>query len=513
MKTLARCAIYARLSMDQNGMSTSVGDQVRECREHVARQGWDLVAEPFIDNDISATSGRPRPSWERLLALFSDHLGEDTSRVPDIIVCWAVDRLYRRPADLERIIAGLDQGRLKVKGLHSAEIDLSTPSGRAVARTLVAWDAREVEELQQRVKRGIDSRALSGDFGWGGARPFGYRVLEANGQEASGKRRRNDPPRRLELDPAEEAILRDLYAAVLDGRTLKGLARELNERGLSTTRGNRWTPNSLRQTLLAPRNAGLRVLRGEVVGRGNWRPVVDRRTWKRAVALLTDPARTVTNRGTRYLLSGLVYCECGARLMGRPIQHVPYYSCTEGPVGGRVHLGIKAGPLEDYVLERAWSAQVPEPTIVGDPAELPEPLLVAGDEVDALISRWNREAAKAGLTAAEIVDGRTELVAERQQIEDELGALATRPEPGRWERVGQELSRDPRAVVEMAVERVTVRSAQGRGRWSRVGDRAAIKWRDGVRPLTEDELRQARAEYETVEREGWADWLTTKTAG
>lgn len=482
-----RAVIYARLSMDQNGMSTSVGDQVRECREIVEQKGWELVDEPFVDNDVSATSGRPRPSWDRLLKLF------DGPDVPDVIVCWAVDRLYRRPADLEKIIAALDQGRLTVKGLHSGEVDLSTPAGRATARTLVAWDLREVEELQQRVRRGIDSRALSGDFGWGGVRPFGYRVLEADGREASGRRRRNDPPRRLEDDPAEGAVLREVYAAVLNGRSLKGLARELNDRGISTTRGNRWTPNSLRQNLLAPRNAGLRVLRDEIVGRGNWSPVVDRRTWKRAVAVLTAPGRTVTNRGTRYLLSGRAYCECGARLVGRPMRDRRYYVCTAGPAGGRLHLGIKAEPLEEYVLERAWSAQLPEPTVARDPTELSKPLLAARDDVDGRISAWNREAAKAGLTAAEIVDGRTDLVAEREGIEAGLEALATQREPGEWERLWQEISRDPRAVIETVVERVTVRSARGRGRWTRVADRVAIGWRESVVPPTEDQLREALA--------------------
>ena len=31
------------------------------------RRGWE-VAEVYVDNDVSAYSGKPRPAWQRLIA-------------------------------------------------------------------------------------------------------------------------------------------------------------------------------------------------------------------------------------------------------------------------------------------------------------------------------------------------------------------------------------------------------------------------------------------------------------
>ncbi len=40
--------------------------QVEDCERLVARQGWE-VAERYVDDDVSAYSGRVRPAYRRML--------------------------------------------------------------------------------------------------------------------------------------------------------------------------------------------------------------------------------------------------------------------------------------------------------------------------------------------------------------------------------------------------------------------------------------------------------------
>ena len=65
--TPSRVAIYARLSLDRDATGLGVARQEEECREYAAVRGW-VVGEVYVDNDISATSGKRRPEFERLLA-------------------------------------------------------------------------------------------------------------------------------------------------------------------------------------------------------------------------------------------------------------------------------------------------------------------------------------------------------------------------------------------------------------------------------------------------------------
>jgi hypothetical protein len=52
------------------------------------------------------------------------------------------------------------------------------------------------------------------------------------------------------------------------------------------------------------------VHQGQVVGRGDWEPILDEDTYQRLVALLTDPARRSSpGSAIKYLLTGLARCD------------------------------------------------------------------------------------------------------------------------------------------------------------------------------------------------------------
>src|SRR5437870_1271262 len=59
-------AIYARISQDRDGDGLGVLRQLQDSREEAMRRGW-TVAEEYVDNDISAYSGKERPGYEQML--------------------------------------------------------------------------------------------------------------------------------------------------------------------------------------------------------------------------------------------------------------------------------------------------------------------------------------------------------------------------------------------------------------------------------------------------------------
>ena len=127
-----------------------------------------------------------------------------------------------------------------------------------------------------------------------------------------------------------------------------------------------WSANSVKNTVIRPRNAGLRVHRGAVVGAGTWPAIVDRESWEAASALLTDPARrTSPGNAPARLLSGLMTCGvCGLPVRsGGARGGVAVYRCSSGAhVKRRVELVDAV--VEAYLLALLEREGVGAPTPV-----------------------------------------------------------------------------------------------------------------------------------------------------
>lgn len=277
-----RAAIYTRISDDPTGRGLGVARQLEDCEQLVAQLRWK-VSKRFDDNDISAYSGKRRPGFEAMLEAMKD--GEI-----DAVVCWHTDRLYRNMKDLERVIEIADANRIEIRAVQGGTLDLSTSAGRMVARILGSVARQESEHSSERRKRANAQKAADGRWG-SSRRPFGYT-------------RAGEP-----LEPEASAI-RNAVADVLAGKSVRQVAREWNGQGLQTT-GNAkaWTATRVRQILAKPRYAALVVHQGNVVGKGQWEPIIDEDTHHGIVAYLNDPSR-ISKLGfeRRYQGSGVYRC-------------------------------------------------------------------------------------------------------------------------------------------------------------------------------------------------------------
>lgn len=327
------CGIYVRISSDPTGKGLGVARQEKACRKKAKERGWQ-VAKVYTDNDVSASTGKPRPAYARML-------NDLEAGLLDAVVVWDLDRLTRRPIEIEHFIDLADRKKVALASV-GGDIDLSTDNGRMYARIKGAVARQEIERKSTRQKAANDQSAETGTP-HAGRRAFGY---SRDGRT---------------INEAEAGEYRRIVSELLSGASLRSIVRDLQERGVRTTAGNPWRPTEIRRLLQNPRHAGLRVHRGAVVGPGSWPALVDVDTHHAVMAILSDPSRRKAGRPRRYLLTGLARCGvCSGGIYGVTEPRGPLYYCET-----RKHVARRAEPIDELVegvvvarLSRPDAAQV-----------------------------------------------------------------------------------------------------------------------------------------------------------
>ncbi|RNL52745.1 recombinase family protein [Arthrobacter oryzae] len=337
---------YVRISQDKTGESVGVDNQRAAILKWCETNGH-TVTEFYEDNDISATSGKRRPDFERLL--------EDA---PKAIVVWTQDRLLRVTKDLERV---LDTG-MTVHQVNAGDLDLATPQGQAIARTVTAWATYEVEQKADRQKLKNAASAAKGEHYWReGIRPFGHNMDGT-------------------LHPEEAPALVAVIDRIIDGAAVTTACRALNEAGLKTNRGKDWHSTSLRRILTNKRIAGIRVHRvykevpdkdnpghkvKELVSEqeypGAWKEIISADKFRTLGLTLTGRERPRKAKSRENLLTGIATCgltvydnyvmvgrECGGTVgQSRSNRGIASYRCSEFK-----HNSKNADLTEEVVIDR-----------------------------------------------------------------------------------------------------------------------------------------------------------------
>jgi len=136
----ARVGLYARVSThDQQTLPL----QLSAMREYAEHRGWTVVMKV---EDVGSGI-RERPKREDLLRAARQ-------RELDLILVWRLDRWGRSLVDLVTTLQELTALQVGFVSLSEA-LDLTTPSGRALAGMLAVFAEFERDILRDRVKAGI----------------------------------------------------------------------------------------------------------------------------------------------------------------------------------------------------------------------------------------------------------------------------------------------------------------------------------------------------------------------
>lgn len=469
---MTQVAIYLRISLDRSGDELAVERQEEDCRRLAAEHGW-TVAYVLTDNSISATNGKHRPAYAQLKELVA------TDAV-DVVVTWNHDRLLRLPRELEEWIPLCDGHGIPTYTVKAGHYDLTTPSGRAVARTLAAWANYETETATMRMLSARDQIARSGAR-HKAARVYGW----------------NDDGLTVRTD--EAAIVNEIADLIIAGYSQVSIAKRLNGRQVPTSRGKCWTGIGVRKAAIRLSNIAIREHRGAQYP-GNWEPIFNAEKMEEVVAAIAGRDTLGSKRGVGrvHLLTGFVYCgECGAKLgIGKGNSNsASAYRCNAMKSHEAVASGCGRVERQSAPIEHLVSAAVLERL-----------------DSDALLVAVNQAQDDKGESAALVKQRQVQQKRVDDIIEDYASGLLKRPQFAAAKATAEAALEATERKLASLTYKHTLTGIDLTKKLSETWETASIDWKRSVLDMLVErivinkrERHFRRVYYETEERTYWFD--------
>lgn len=343
--SLPRCAAaYIRVSTDEQA-ELSPDSQLEEIRKFAQREGLLLLSDyVYIDAGISGKKADRRPEFMRMIAQAK---AEDCPF--SVILLWKFSRFARNQEE-SIFYKSILRSKCGVDVISITEPLLAGPFGSLIERIIEWMDEFYSIRLSQEVKRSMTVNAQRGKLQ---ASPsFGYRA-------EGGK---------LIPLPEEAAYVRRIFEQFVAGAGLWNIAKELNDAGVRTHRGNPFENRTIEYMIRNPVYIG--KLRWNPTGRshrdyhneniivanGEHEPIITMEVWEaaqdrmdRMKAQFGYKARPTYE--LKHWLSGLVRCSaCGGTL----IFSKPHYFKCNNWVRARCNHSqhVNAELLAESVIEK-----------------------------------------------------------------------------------------------------------------------------------------------------------------
>jgi site-specific DNA recombinase len=226
---MVKVAIYTRVSTeDQAKEGFSLEAQKERLESYCEAQGWEITAR-YTDDGHSGRS-TSRPAYRRMMEERKDW---------DLILVMKMDRIHRNSKNFMIMMENLERWGKKFTSMTES-LDTSTAVGRFVVDIIQRIAQLESEQIGERTYMGMAQKADSFGGIMGFYPPFGYHYSEGK------------------LAPLDEeaATVSAMYQAYLTGDAMGTIAWRLNQQGILTKRGNRWTVWSVSHILHNPIYAG-----------------------------------------------------------------------------------------------------------------------------------------------------------------------------------------------------------------------------------------------------------------
>ncbi len=310
-------AIYARYSSDRQNPET-IEVQVDKCLAYGDREGLTVEERHiYTDQAKSGMSEAGRVEYMAMLAAAAEGAFE-------VVVAYMFDRIGRDFLENTQSIH-------KLQGL-GIEVWSATQGKNPFMRDISLAVAEETNRRHaERVRDALSAAAKKGRW-IGGRPPFGYRKIQAEGDEK---------PWSLEIIPEQAAIVKRIYSMYADGTGGMTITYRLNQEGVPTEKGSTWDASTVQNILTNPayrgyvvwnRRKGVRQANGKrshqmrprsewIIAKGAHPAIIEDDLWERCESWrrFRDKHRGEGKRHggeraafSKYLLTGLLVCgECG----------------------------------------------------------------------------------------------------------------------------------------------------------------------------------------------------------
>lgn len=213
-------AIYARYSSDQQRES-SIRDQVRNCEEYAAREGWP---RPVLYQDAAISGSRiDRPGYQRLL-------NDAQQGRFDVVLVDDLSRLSRDSLESERAVRLLKFYGVRLIGISDG-VDTDQKGYKIQTGLRGIINNIYLDDLAEKTHRGLKGQALEGRSA--GGRSYGYDSIETSGGH------------RKVINTEEAEWVRYIFGRYAAGVNTRDIANELNRKGVLSPRGGTWAHSAI----------------------------------------------------------------------------------------------------------------------------------------------------------------------------------------------------------------------------------------------------------------------------
>lgn len=354
MTDFKRGALYIRVSTDDQ-TEYSPDSQIKLCYKYAKEHNIEILKEHIYQEDgISGTNIEKRTSFKRMIAT-----AKTKPKPFDVILIYSFSRFARNRED-----AIMYKSLLRKKlGIEVISITQPLSEGKEAILMEALYEAMDEYysvDLAEQSLRGKIEKASRGEHQ--GGTPYGYRYDKNTKQ----------------IYPIEEQakVVKMIFEEwIKPDSTIRSLCRMMNDTGILTTRGCKWSDRSMYLILQNPVYIGYsRFTVGgmkrnyrhpdTITAKGNWEAIIDQNTWDLAQQKMKQHDDTWFKYKKSYTkqefwLRGIVKCsDCGSSLVRCNVKSkpVPFFQCT-GYVKGRCpdsHY-IRQDQLVPAILEQVKS--------------------------------------------------------------------------------------------------------------------------------------------------------------
>ncbi len=288
------------------------------CKEN----GYIVVAE-YVDKARSATTDQ-RPDFLRMV-------DDSNDKCFDVVVVHKLDRFSRNRYDSAVYKRKLRQNNVKLISVLEPLDD--SPESVILEGMLEAFSEYYSKNLSRETMKGLlinSNKCLHN----GGPSPLGYDVVD----------------QRLVINQEEAKAVQIIFEMTADGFGYGTIVDKLNLLGYKTKKGQPFGKNSIYEIIRNEKYKGVYVFNKRASKHNNhaYKPdeevvrieggcpaIITKELWERANAVRRASRSHYTNAKRTYLLTGLLYCECGGKFHGNVRRHskrgLEYttYRCSE----------------------------------------------------------------------------------------------------------------------------------------------------------------------------------------
>lgn len=306
-----RAAAYIRVSTASDAQLHSYGFQEQYWKEQLEKEpGVDYVGV-YADRGISGRSVEHRPQFLRMMQ-------DAREGKIDVIYCKSVSRFARNTTQLLEAVRELRDLGVEVV-FEDGNIRTLQPTAEVFLTIAAAIAENDLEVDSKRMLWSIRHRYENGWISIG-AGLYGYRMTKEN---------------TLEIVPEEAAVVRDIYAAYLNGDGGRTIAGRLNRAGIRTRDGNLWSSWRVLELIGNEKYKGDSMMgKGVYVGgkhihnsdgksgptyyiEDSHEGIVSKETWQKAQELRKQRS-SLRKAPSAYPFTGLITCKtCGGAFLHR----------------------------------------------------------------------------------------------------------------------------------------------------------------------------------------------------